>query len=62
VSALNAKRIFDYLPFFVVALFAVTVCFPKVFIQDSQRFNLAVSNKQAIEQIKPALLKSSANL
>ncbi|MBF2019786.1 MAG: hypothetical protein IGR93_06700 [Hydrococcus sp. C42_A2020_068] len=48
------KTIFDYLPFFIVALFAVTLCFPKVFAQEIHRFGSDLSIEQAIEQVKPA--------
>jgi hypothetical protein len=40
------RRVFDYLPFFIVALFAVTIVVPKVFAQD---------NKIIDHRIEPAI-------
>jgi hypothetical protein len=56
------KKIFDYLPFFIVALFAVTICFPKVFAQESHRFGSNLQIEQAIEQVKPARSQMNPHL
>ncbi|NJP19099.1 MAG: hypothetical protein HC763_09170 [Hydrococcus sp. CRU_1_1] len=45
------KKIFDYLPFFVVALFATTLFFPKVFVQENHLLNFQRLNKPAIAQV-----------
>jgi hypothetical protein len=47
------KKIFDYLPFFIVALFAVTLVFPKFFSQKDSVFGANVSKESAIEQLIP---------
>ncbi|MCU0533388.1 MAG: hypothetical protein MUD14_05780 [Hydrococcus sp. Prado102] len=45
------KKIFDYLPFFVVALFATTLYFPKVFAKENHFSNVEKLNKPAIAQV-----------
>ncbi|WP_139253681.1 hypothetical protein [Hydrococcus rivularis] len=56
------KTMLDYLPFFIVALFAVTLYFPKVFAQESHHFGSDLSIEQAIEQVKLAPSKLNPHL
>jgi hypothetical protein len=45
------KKIFDYLPFFIVALFATTIYFPKVFAKNNHFSNFQRANEPAIAQV-----------
>lgn len=51
------KKIFDYLPFFIVALFATTLYFPKIFAKENHLLNFQRLDKPAIAQMMTVLQK-----